>query len=260
MGNVAKTKNLTEKQKDFARYYLQFDGDSGAGPKAYRLAYDASNMKPVSVSNAAAELMRNPGIASFIAERKAAADFRCDVTAAQVLDRWWRIATADPNEVVTHRRVCCRHCFGIGFAYQWQDAVEYGAAIQKELDAATIVKRPPVLPTCDGGFDYNHTLPPHPLCPKCRGEGYGDVMIADTRKLTGAARILYAGVKQTKNGIEVQLHDQAKALENIARHLNMFNDAGPGARNGNPNVSFHVVAGVSKEEAAGMYERLVGGV
>jgi hypothetical protein len=29
--------------------------------------------------------------------------------------------------------------------------------------------------------------------------------------------------RQTRNGTEVQLHDQMAALENVARHLGMFN-------------------------------------
>lgn len=48
--------------------------------------------------------------------------------------------------------------------------------------------------------------------------------LADTAKLTGPARLLYAGVKATKYGVEVLMHDQMKALEMVARHLGMFSD------------------------------------
>ena len=36
--------------------------------------------------------------------------------------------------------------------------------------------------------------------------------------------MLYAGVKQTREGLEIKMHDQQKALENAARHLGMFQD------------------------------------
>ena len=39
-----------------------------------------------------------------------------------------------------------------------------------------------------------------------------------------ASQVLYAGVKQTKDGLEIKMHDQQKALENVARHLGMFQD------------------------------------
>lgn len=44
----------------------------------------------------------------------------------------------------------------------------------------------------------------------------------DTRKLTGPARLLYAGAKATRDGFEIKLQDQARGLENVAKHLGMF--------------------------------------
>lgn len=46
----------------------------------------------------------------------------------------------------------------------------------------------------------------------------------DTRKLKGPAKALYDGVKVTKDGFEVKTLDRQKALDNVARHLGMFND------------------------------------
>lgn len=70
------------------------------------------------------------------------------------------------------------------------------------------------------------TPDPNPECKSCGGEGHNQPFFADTRKLKGGARLLYAGVKVTKEGIEVKTMDQMKALENVARHLGMFKDAG----------------------------------
>jgi phage terminase small subunit len=51
-----------------------------------------------------------------------------------------------------------------------------------------------------------------------------EVFAADTRTLSGDAALLYAGVKETSGGIEIRMHDQLKALENVARHLGLFKD------------------------------------
>lgn len=61
-------------------------------------------------------------------------------------------------------------------------------------------------------------------CPVCRGEGIGRVHVEDTRNLSGKAKLLFAGVKKTRHGVEVQLHDQLVALEKVARHLGMLSD------------------------------------
>jgi phage terminase small subunit len=44
------------------------------------------------------------------------------------------------------------------------------------------------------------------------------------KKLSDPALALLARVKQTRHGVEVELHDQMAALEKVARHLGMFND------------------------------------
>jgi len=47
-------------------------------------------------------------------------------------------------------------------------------------------------------------------------------VVLDTRE--ALSHPLYEGVKQTKDGIEVKIADRAKALEQVARHLQMFKD------------------------------------
>jgi hypothetical protein len=50
------------------------------------------------------------------------------------------------------------------------------------------------------------------------------IVARDTTKLSRGARMLYRGVKQTRNGIEVVLADQDKALQDAIRILGGFND------------------------------------
>lgn len=51
---------------------------------------------------------------------------------------WWEIETADANQITELRRLCCRHCWGFCFQYQWQDAVEF----EEASDRAKQAKKP----------------------------------------------------------------------------------------------------------------------
>lgn len=60
---------------------------------------------------------------------------------------------------------------------------------------------------------------------------HGNGPCADTRKLKGSAKVLYAGAKQTRNGIEILTRDKDAAVVNLARYLGMMVDkelSGPG--------------------------------
>ncbi len=173
----------------------------------------------------ALRLLRNAKVQKILAERMKERSERTEITADMVLKRWWQIATADPNALVEYRRNNCRHCWGERHLYQWTEA-EYEAA--QEFASQKDQPSPP----CDGGFGFDALRAPNADCPECCGEGDGTMHVHDTRKVHGPARLLYAGVKQTKNGLEVVMHSQEKALENVARHLGMFVDksevSGPG--------------------------------
>lgn len=150
-----------------------------------------------------------------VAKAIAKASERAEIDAAWVLRQWADIATADPNELVQYRRSCCRHCWGVGHAYQWSQA---------ELDRETsrVIGMGKPAPDASGGVGFDLNREPNPECPECGGEGKGRMIVADTRNLTGPARRLYAGVKLGKDGLEVKMRDQDGALANIAKHLGMF--------------------------------------
>lgn len=164
------------------------------------------------------QLLKKPSVQAAIAKARSKLSERVEITQEMVLSRYWMIATADPNELIEHRRVCCRHCFGKDHAHQWKNQSEYERAVA----AAKRDDLPP--PTDEGGYGYDPTIRPHPKCPKCQGEGYGEVHAHDTRDASPGAKALYAGVKQTKDGFEVKMQDQLGALNMVARHLGMFND------------------------------------
>jgi phage terminase small subunit len=202
--------SLTAKQMLFAEEYLV---DLNATQAARRAG--SSIKTAVDIGR---QLLRKAPVARQIELAMAQRSARTQITADRVLQRWWDIANANANDVVQYRRGACRYCYGIGHAFQWRSRREFDEACAE----AKLIEKPE--PTCDGGFDYDQTLSPHAKCPECCGEGVGRVLATDTAKLTGSALLLFDGVKATKDSLEIKLRDRDKAMENIARHLGVFND------------------------------------
>ena len=210
-----------------SEYLIDFNGTQAA----LRAGYAESG-----AGNAAYELLMNAEIAKAVDEKIAERLELADLTVDWILRQWKRIAEADPNELCWTRLECCRHCYGLNHDYQWTEP-EYrdvclNAAIHvcgKKCKDPCLVKVPPAP---SGGFGFDPQLRPLRECPQCRGEGVERVKIADTRSLTGSARRLYAGVKQTKDGIEIKMRDQDAALQNLAKYFGMVLEkreiSGPG--------------------------------
>jgi len=131
------------------------------------------------------------------------------VTAEELKHRTWLIATADPNELIEYKRINCRHCHGEGFGYQWKEHEFEAAVAQAERPDSKGKTRD--LPDIAGGFGFTVNLDPHPDCPHCDGNGEERIFPKDTRDLSEAAKALYKGVKMTKNGLEILMHDQDAA-------------------------------------------------
>ena len=181
-----------------------------------------SAFKWVKDPNAKPELYRQ--IKEALKERS----IRTGITADKVLERWWQIATADPNELTQLRRVNCRHCHGIDHKFQWRDRDEYERALADAVEQQRKDEEagePTVeLPDDEGGYGFIANKEPNEECPKCDGEGKADLYLGDTRNLSPHGQALFAGIKQTKEGVEIKMHDQLSALNQVARHLGMFND------------------------------------
>ncbi len=177
---------------------------------------------PKSAESGASRLLSQAKIKKGLMEARERLQKASGINPAKVLQQWWQIATADPNEIMQLRRECCRHCHGKSFGFQWRDEAEFERALEKAEADAKAEEKEPNLPTDEGGYGFDSEAPPNPDCPECEGKGHARVHINDTRHLTGAARRLYAGIKTTQNGIEVKTRDQDAALLNIARHLGML--------------------------------------
>lgn len=201
---------LTELQAKFVNEYL-IDLNRTA---AYKRAGGKCEGNTAYAS--ASRMYRNVKVNRAITDALAERERRTEITQDAVLKIWWDIATADVNELTEYRRLCCRHCWGFGFNYQWRDSIEFEDAIKK----AVVAKKPP--PQDVGGYGYDETLDPNPDCPRCNGAGIGRAYFHDTRDLTGPARRVFAGVKEGKFGVEVITRNQDEALKMVAQHLGML--------------------------------------
>lgn len=202
-------RSINPKQARFVDEYLV---DLNATQAATRAGYSA---KTAFVQ--ASKMLSNPKIQQAVAGRMADREQRTEITQDMVLKMYYQIATADPSEICRVDVDCCRFCWGEGNAYQWTES-EYRSATEKAIDEGKDT------PDGSGGFGFDPRREPNQDCPECHGHGVEEVRISDTRKLKGAARRLYAGVKRTKNGIEIQMRDQDGALAKLAQHVGLSID------------------------------------
>lgn len=208
-GEIDRESGLTPKQIRFVDEYMV---DRNASQAALRAGYSKKNYSAIGL-----HLLGKYHIRLAIRRRERAIAERVEITADMVVDRYWQIATADPNELTEYRRENCRHCWGEGHAYQWT-ANEYEEAVKKAK--AEGAEEPP----CDGGLNFDHRRPPHPDCPECGGEGRGRMFVQDTRHLSPSALALFAGVEVTKDGLKIKMHNQMEALKSVGLHLGIFKE------------------------------------
>lgn len=198
---------LNTKQQRFVEEYLV---DLNGTQAAIRAGYAVKG-----AATQASRLLLNVEIqAAITAGRKQMAD-ATGITAEKVLERWWQLATANPAEVSQFRRCACRYCHGFDNEYHWVDEAEFRKAVianpDKSLDDF-------------GGYGFKRLARPAADCTKCEGEGLQETWYADTRDLSPQAALLFDGVKQTVNGLEIKVKSQEAALIQVAKHLGMFTE------------------------------------
>jgi phage terminase small subunit len=180
-------------------------------------AYIRAGYSEAGAGNSAWKLLNTPQIQEEIEVHKRRLLATTEATIALVLREWLDIATADPRELMQSRRGCCRHCWGIDHKREWMEH-EYSTALNEALLNNFLP------PAFEGGLGYSPTREPHAECPKCKGEGIIRTWIADSRELSPKAAKLFAGVKQTKDGIEIKTRDQDAALDRVGKYLGMLID------------------------------------
>ena len=210
----------SEKRLRFVDEYLK---DRNASAAYQRAGYKATGN---SAEAAACRMLKEPDVAQLIGEREAAMRKRVEMDQDCVARLLWSIATADANDLIQHRRLCCRYCYGVGFGYQrtaGERERDYERWLREEKKAQKDdPEREPTAFDEAGGIGYHKLKAPNPDCPECFGEGVTDIYLPDTRLLSDDARMLYAGVKVTKEGLEVKMHARDAAIIKIGEHLGMF--------------------------------------
>lgn len=212
---------LTAKQEAFVAEYLV---DLNATQAALRAGYSAKTAFRIGAEN-----LQKPAVAAAIAAAKAKRVERTEITADAVVQRLALVMTADHRELVEFRRHACRYCHGVDHRYHFTPA-----ELERERATWEKAQSKASKETFDekGGVGFSAKREPHPDCPECHGLGVERVVVHDTRKLSPAAAALYAGVKQTKDGIEVRTVSVEAAWALLARHVGIGD---PDRGEGDPN-------------------------
>lgn len=216
-------RRMSPKQKRFVAEYL---GDLNATQAAIRAGYS-----PRTAASMGHDLLKKPEIAAAIEAAQAERARRTEITADRVLAEAWALLIADPRELVELHVEACRHCHGKGHRYQrTAGEMERDRAEHARLLADSAARRGQVAAFDElGGVGFDPRKPPATDCPECFGRGVERVRLNDTRKLSPAAAALFAGVRQTREGVEVKLHSKVDAIEKLFRHLGLYDRVKPGS-------------------------------
>lgn len=163
----------------------------------------------------ASKMLARPHVRAAVDKAIAERAERTRISADQVVEAWEAIARADAGELSEYRREPCRYCWGKDHRYQETPSERERRFEEhaKKLDPGLFDEK--------GGVGFDPRRDPHPDCPECFGEGVGREHFHDTRYLSTEGRALFAGVKVTKDGIELKTHSKERALEALGRHLGM---------------------------------------
>lgn len=195
-------------QRFVDEYLIDLNGTQAA----IRAGYSAN-----SAAEQAYDLLRKPQIKAAIEASQKRLQDKAEIKAESVVRQLALIATADPRELIEVRVGCCRCCHGTGHRSQ---RTELEMANDRQRWATT--GKPANEFDEQGGAGYTPHLLPHPECPSCGGDGEPRTVLKDTRHLSPQAAALYAGAKQTKYGVEIQMHSQLEAWEKLAKNLGLY--------------------------------------
>lgn len=201
---------MEPRQERFVQEYLV---DLNATQAAIRAGYSEKSARQMGAEN-----LSKPAIQAAIAQAQQDRAVRTGITADRALREAWNVAIADARELVQVKVGCCRYCYGEGNRYQrtvGEMNRDREAWMEKKDNAPADFDE-------KGGIGYDPLRMPFASCPECGGDGQPRVVLGDTRNLSPAAASLYAGAKQTKDGIEIKMQDRGAALEKVFKHLGLY--------------------------------------
>lgn len=213
-----KETGLNFEQQAFVDEYLSME--KPVAWKAYQRVYRVSNVKVCEANSS--RLLSLAKVRKAIEAGQDARMKRVEYSQDQMFNRLMKMATADINEIMELRRFNCRHCHGKDHLYQWKDEAEFDRVCDEIAADAEESGNKPNLPNDDGGYGFDTHGAPVESCPQCHGDGQQDIHFNDTRFLSEGARMLYAGIELTQNGMKVKVHDQLAVLQLLMRHMGML--------------------------------------
>lgn len=209
--------NVTHEQ--FARALAEH----GNATRAYRECFNvATSTASSSVNRTAYNLAHRPDVAARVRALTALAAETTLISTRSRMVALQRIVEADPTEVASIRGLCCRHCHGKDYGYQWRNAAEFARALDK-YGASLKGPKPLPMPDASGGFGFVGTHAPNRECPHCMGDGITRVSLTPSDELSPGARALIKSIRQKADGsIEVQLHDKLTASDQLNRMAGVY--------------------------------------
>jgi len=218
---------LSPKEELFVSYYLA-DPELRAAV-AYARAFGKRGPE---ARRAAGALLKTNRVRDRIRMAQASRRVALSLEGTNVIRELAAIIAADPRDLIEYRRGACRYCHGAGHRFQRTPA-EFERDVDKYREQQTTLAsmgRPAdtagLAFKVEGGIGFNPNAHPHPDCPECHGHGVGYTYAKDSRNLTPAAARLYAGVKETRDGLEIKLRSVDKAVELAMKHLGLLDDKG----------------------------------
>ena len=202
----AESTALNPRQQRFVEEYLV---DLNGTQAAIRAGYSAHT-----ANEQAARLLSNVSVRSAIERGQSEVAARTGASVDELVSRMRQIILADPRELVKIKTGCCRYCYGDGHQYQRSEderAYDLERWLMKGKAESDFDEK--------GGSGFNPALRPVETCPVCGGDGESRVVPLDTSTLSPGAALLYAGAKQTKYGLEVQMVSKEAMYEKLMRHL-----------------------------------------
>lgn len=220
-------------------YIVHFNGSEAAR---------AVGQSDVSCALYASRLLSNTNVRLALRNALIERQQRAHHDADEVSRYWWALATADARELSGIIYVPCRHCWGVDHDYQFTDVEQRERQRDYAQQNADLPEAPLFFEGGGGGYTTNRYPMRGPdwakkieryfasierpvpegliansehSCPACHGDGIKTLWLADTRHLNPEPAILFNGIKQTKDGIEIKMRDRDAAMREFAQLTGM---------------------------------------
>lgn len=213
-------KPLGDRELRFCREYVLDQN----GTRAFMRATACKNERTAGTESW--RLLKKPEIQAQIALEREDLQRRTGVTTEELVRELVSIVRADPRDLVEYFVGACRYCHGLDHRYHRTQA-EYDRDLANFENTGQLPRRLRWKADegevqdwdAEGGPGYDRNADPHEDCPECGGRGVGHTILKDTRLLSVDAARLYAGVKESKDGIEVKTHSKDAAIDKLLRIL-----------------------------------------